>query len=1016
MAVDIEVLGRPAVRAAGERVELKGRQTALLAALVVAAPRPVAADTLLAAIWGERLPRDPANALQQRVSELRRTLDPDRTGEVLVTVPGGYALRMDDTRIDARRAARLAAEGHDLLVAGDLEAARGRLDEALRLWRGPAFDGIADEPWLVPEVQRLRELHLAAVEDRLEAALGLGGGAELIPELTELTAAEPLRERPAGQLMRVLYRAGRQADALTAYERIRHLLADELGVDPGPELQRIHLQVLEQADELEVATLSVPRPRRTVSNLPAPTRTVIGRDAATARTGQLLAAARLVTLTGPGGAGKTTVALEAARRHPTPADGTWLVELASLTDGAGLPDAVAHAVGVGGGGPSGPGVGVDTLADALAERSVLLVLDNCEHLVADVAVLVAALLARAPGLRVLATSREALGVDGELVWSLPSLGVPAPDAHDVDEVAAAPAVALLVDRIRAHDPAFHLDVDGAAAAAGLVRRLDGLPLAIELAAARARVLSLPELAAALQDRFDLLASGSRSAPSRQRTLRGAIDWSWELLDDQLQAAWAAVSVPVDGADRELASALLDAAGVAGEPLDVLGELADRSIVSVDTTVTPARHRMLESLRAYGHDRLHALGLEEPVRTRHARVVQETLAACHDDTDPEVFGIDLDGLAAWLDEARAALRWAADAGERGRVQQLAGSLGWLWLLRGLAAEGLRWLELGLGAVDGAPPAHLDVAAVDPAALLWTSALHATAGSPHGRTWATASLAAELGAGERVLAELFAAVHRAQTGDVATALAELERAVDRAGEVGGWVLGFAHLVTAQVGRFSGRMEDVRAHAEAGLEELSDSGADWARVQAIDLLIDALDPATEPERARRLATEGLGLCRRRGFPELEGRMLLQLGAATHALGEHALAASYLAEAVELTRQAGRSPSLGFALLVTGRCARERGDLDLAVAQLDEARDLLAGTALGYGAARVALELGRTRLARGEEVAAAACAAEAVRLTASVGDPAWIEQAEGLAAAVEAARGGGPGTEGVARGYVGG
>jgi predicted ATPase/DNA-binding SARP family transcriptional activator len=1012
--VDIEVLGRPAVRVAGERVELKGRQPALFAALVVAAPRPVAAATLLEVIWGERRPRDPANALQQRISELRRTLDPDQTGEVLVTVPGGYALRIDDTRIDARRSAGLAAEGHDLLVAGDLEAARERLDEALTLWRGPAFDGVADEPWLVPEVQRLRELHLTAAEDRLEASLGLGGGAELVPELTDLATAEPLRERPAGQLMRALYRAGRQADALAAYERIRQLLADELGVDPGPQLQRIHLQVLEQADELEVATLSAPRPRQAASNLPAPTRTVIGRDAAIARTGQLLAAARLVTLTGPGGAGKTTVALEAARRHPTPPDGTWLVEFASLTDGAGVPDAVAHAVGVGGGGPGGRGLSVETLADALVERSVLLVLDNCEHLVAAVAELVGTLLARAPGLRVLATSREPLGVEGELLWSLPSLGVPALGAQGIDEVAAAPAVALLVDRIRAHEPTFHLDVDGAAAAATIVRRLDGIPLAIELAAARARVLSLPELATALEDRFDVLASGPRSAPSRQRTLRGAIGWSWDLLDEHLRVAWAVLSVPVDGADRELASALLEAADVAGEPLDVLGELADRSIVSIDTTVTPARYRMLESLRAYGHDRLQALGLEGPVRTRHAEVVREALAACHDDTDPTVFGVDLDGLAAWLDEARAALRWAADADERGRVQQLAGSLGWLWLLRGLAAEGLRWLERGLSALDGAPPADLDVAAVDPAALLWTSALHATAGSPHGSTWATASLGAQLGPSERVLAELFAAVHRAQTGDVAAALADLERAVGRAGRVSGWVLGFAHLVTAQVGRLSGRMDDVRAHAEAGLEELSDAGADWARVQAIDLLVDALDPAVEPERARRLATEGLALCRRRGLPELEGRMLLQLGAATHAAGDPALAASYLEEAVESTRRAGRSPSLGFALLVAGTHARERGELDLAVVQLSEARALLTGTALAYGAARVALEFGRTRLARGEEVAAAACAAEAARLTAAVGDPGLIEQAEALVASVDTVRGHAPGAEGAAREHV--
>jgi predicted ATPase/DNA-binding SARP family transcriptional activator len=992
--VDVELLGRPGVRTSGERVELKGRQPALLGALAIAAPHPVAADTLADVIWGDDLPADPANALQQRISTLRRTLDPERAGQTLVTAPGGYALRVDDERIDGRRFARLAAEGRGLVAAGDHAAARERLVEALGLWYGPAFDGVADEPWAVAEAQRLRELRLVAIEDRIDADLALGGGSELVAELTELVAVEPLRERLCGQLMRALYRAGRQGDALARYDQTRRLLADELGVDPSPQLQRIHLQVLEQADDLELTVLSVPRRMQRANNLPAPTRPVIGREAVIERVGQLLAAGRLVTLTGPGGAGKTTVAIEAARRQPPPGDGVWLVELAALSDGEAIPDAVAAAVGVGTGGLGGPTIDRDVLVEALADRSLLLVLDNCEHVVADVAQLVDGLLRGAPDVHVLATSREPLAVDGELVWSLPALAVPEPGVETVDGVLAAPAVELLVERIRAHDPTFELDTTGAAAASAIARRLDGIPLAIELAAARSRVLALPELAAALDDRFAVLSSTRRDTPSRQRTLRGAIDWSWELLGSDGRAAWAALAVPVGGADRAMAAALLDAAGVASAPLDVLQELVDRSLLSLDTSTAPARYRMLESLRAYGQERLRQLDLDTPVRTQHAKLVSDAIERCHDHSDPAAFGVDLDGLSSWLDEARAALHWASRAGQHALMQQIAGRLGWLWLLRGLATEGLRWLDEALGAVDGAPPERLDPDDVDADALLWASGLRATGADPHASAWGAKSMATRSDPSLQVLAQVFASVHRAHAGDVDTALRDLSATVDHAGTIGGWPLGFAHVITAQMGRIAGRIDAVREHAETALELLTDAGIDWAQAQAIDIVVDAIDPTADPARARRLATAGLELCRRRGFPELEGRMLLQLGVATHASGDIALARSYLDEAVELTARAGKGPSLGFALLVAGAHARERGELEAAREQLGRARDLLARTAMPYGSARAALELGRTLAALGDTEQAGAQASEAVRLARDVGDPDLLAQAEQFAA----------------------
>jgi predicted ATPase/DNA-binding SARP family transcriptional activator len=989
--VDIELLGRLGVRISGERVELKGRQPALLAALAIAAPRPVAADTLADAIWGDDLPADPANALQQRISALRQTLGPEQT---LVTVPGGYALQVDDERIDGRRFARLATEGRELLAAGDHAAARERLVQALRLWYGPALAGVFDEPWAVVEAHRLRELRLAAIEDRIDADLALGSGRELVGELTALVAQEPLRERLCGQLMRALYRAGRQGEALARYEQTRRLLADELGADPGPALQRIHLQILDQADDLELTTLSTPRRARPATNLPARTRPVIGREAVIERVGQLMAAGRLVTLTGPGGAGKTTVAIEAARRQPPPADGVWLVELAGLSDGRAVPNAVAAAVGIGTDGIGGPTIDLDVLVEALADRALLLVLDNCEHLVADVARLVQGLLGRAADVRVLATSREPLAVDGELVWSLPTLRVPEPDATAVEDVLAAPAVELLIERIRAHDPTFMLDATGATAASAIARRLDGIPLAIELAAARTRVLALPELAAALDDRFAVLSSTRRDAPSRQRTLRGAIDWSWDLMEADGRTAWAALAVPVGAADRTMAASLLDAAGLRSAPLDVLEELVDRSLLSLDASATPPRYRMLESLRAYGHERLRELGLDAHVRHRHAVVVADALDRCHDDADPASFGVDLDGLSAWLDEARAALYWATRSGHRELMQRIAGRLGWLWLLRGLATEGLRWLDEALGAVDGAPPEGLDPNGVDVDALLWASGLRATGADPHASAWAARSVAAPSDPARQVLAAVFAAVHRAHAGDVDTALRDLTGALEHARVIGGWPLGLAHVITAQMGRIAGRIDEVREHAQTALTLLTDAGVDWAQAQAIDIMVDAIDPAAEPARARRLATEGLELCRRRGFPELEGRMLLQLGAATHASGDTALARSYLEEAVELTAQAGTGPGLGFALLVAGAHARERGELEASREQLDRARELLAGTAMLYGSARAALELGRTLVALGDIERAAALTSEAVRLARDVADHDLLAQAELLAA----------------------
>jgi tetratricopeptide (TPR) repeat protein len=332
-----------------------------------------------------------------------------------------------------------------------------------------------------------------------------------------------------------------------------------------------------------------------------------------------------------------------------------------------------------------------------------------------------------------------------------------------------------------------------------------------------------------------------------------------------------------------------------------------------------------------------------------------------------------------------------------VQQLAGRLGWLWLLRGLAAEGERWLDEGLGAVDGAPPDGLDVADADQDALLWASGLRVTGLSPHGLRWAGLAVDAAAAPDREVLAKLFAAVHRAHRGDVEAALTDLDAAVEHAADIGGWLLGFAHLITAQIGRLTGRADDVRHHAESALELLDDEAVDWARAQAIDVVIDVIGPDTGPAQARRLATEGLALCRRRDFPELEGRMLLQLGVATHAAGDPELARSYLDEAVALTAEVAPGPGLGFALLVAGAHARERGELDGSRQHLVRARELLGGTGAAYGSARAALELGRTLLALGAVDQATPIIDEGFDLARQVGDPEVLAGFDALLAARE-------------------
>jgi predicted ATPase/DNA-binding SARP family transcriptional activator len=627
----------------GEPIVLGGpRVRALLTLLALHAGRIVGAEQLVDGMYGTRPPEGVANALQSQVSRLRRALGRD----VVEFHPAGYRLVADPQDVDARRFERLAQAGRQSLAGGDPGQAATLLREALELWRGAP---LTDAPHAEAAATALAELRLTATEDRVQADLDLGGHRELVAELTQLAAAHPLRERLRAQLMRALYGSGRQAEALTVYEEARKLLDEELGVEPGAELAAAHLAVLRADPALGSAAPSAPAAQRSRQGLRAQLTSFVGRADELTQLGDRLRASRLVTLIGPGGAGKTRLAAEAAEQAP---GDVCFVPLAPVTDGADVARAVLAALDIrdatlhhSGRPVVDPGT---RLLTALADRSLLLVLDNCEHLVAATAELTDLLLASCPGLRVLVTGREALGITGESILPVSPLRLPPPDAGDPLDY---PAVRLFADRAASVRHGFAVDAGNAAQVVRICRALDGLPLGIELAAARLRTLSVSDIAARLDDRFRLLTRGSRTALPRHQTLRAVVAWSWDLLDESEQRLARRLSVFVGGARPEAAER------VCGLPEEVLFSLAEKSLVEY----VDGRYRMLETIKAYCAERLAESGEVAELRDAHAdyyldlvvmadarlRTAEqlEWLARLDEESD------DLNAAARWATESR-----------------------------------------------------------------------------------------------------------------------------------------------------------------------------------------------------------------------------------------------------------------------------------------------------------------------------------------------------------------------------
>jgi predicted ATPase/DNA-binding SARP family transcriptional activator len=693
------------------------RLRAVLARLALDPDRVVTVDALVDAVWGDDPPAGSVNALQSLVSRLRRALP---AGTVL-SVPAGYRLAVDPESVDACRFERLAAAGRRALADDDPARAADELREALALWRGPALADIGEAPFRAAVAVRLENTRLAALEDRIDADLTLGRHADVIPELEALTAANPLRERPFALLMLALNGASQQAEALATYDRIRRRLADELGMDPGPVL------VAAQASVLNGQPAGPSRPSSNGRQLPAPRSNLrpqltsfVGRADELDRIAALLRDERLVTLVGPGGAGKTRLAEESGSRLTgTHSGGVWMIPLAPVGDGGELDQALLTSLGR----LSftqlersrtlelGPPDLHEKVVKALSSGPTLLVLDNCEHLIESIAELAHELLLDCPQLRILATSREPLGVPGERLHPVPSLEVPPANVTSPADALHFSAVQLLVDRAVAVRPEFKLDEQNVRAVVDICHRLDGMPLALELAAARFRSLGPEQVAARLGDRFRLLTGGSRTVLPRHQTLRAVVAWSWELLKPAEQALWRRLSVFPAGVSLDAAEQVCaDVELGPEEMLDTLASLVDKSLVELAGDDANPRYRMLETMRAYGAERLTEAGETERLRDTQMAYYLELVETNEPKLRTSEQGAWIAQLTIDYENIIAALRWAIDTQRADPAIRIIGGLTWYLSLRGAHREALRWASAALAMPgESSPVAHAIVRA-------------------------------------------------------------------------------------------------------------------------------------------------------------------------------------------------------------------------------------------------------------------------------------------------------------------
>jgi len=852
------------VRAGDTLADVGGaKRQALLAMLALRHGRVVAVDMLIDGLWGADLPSAPRNALHHHVARLRAALGE----ESIVGSADGYALK--DALVDALRFEALLAETRAALRDGDVAAAADAVAAALRLWRGPALQGLTETPWFGAEARRLETLHVDALEEQFEVALALGEHRELAPALHSALADNPFRERLWGQLMLALYRSGRQADALETFQEARRALADELGLEPGPDLRRLQEAILAH----DPAIAAVPVARRRSGNLPAPTTTFVGRETERAQVAALVREQRLVTLTGPPGVGKSRLAVETARTLADElADGIWFVDFSRAGSPADAVRLLASALDVRGADP------LMRVTSRLQDARCLLVLDACEHVLEEAARIVSTMLAGCAAVRILATSREALHVVGEVRVPVAPLG--------------AEAVDLFLERARTARPGFGADDEAVALATEIARHVDGLPLAIELAAARMNVLGLGELVAILERREALLRESPVSDPSRT-ALQELVEWSFDLLHGDEKTLVEQLSVHRGGASLASLVAVAATRGLNEATVAYLvAALVDKSIVFASFADGPARYDMLDTVREYVVGRLAEDGRLVAARAAHA----EYYAGLAEEARGGLRGPEWlrweQRLQAENENFWAALAYAREAVDAGVAARL-GTLGLYFLFADRVSEGRRFLDLALSVVGDEAPVEMKVELDAVLCYLATEELDFAAALAAGERAlglaSTVDAPRELG-----LAQLALVLALAQSGQAGRAhelardaLATLESAGDD------WGAAAACIIRATSAAAAGDVATVTAMA-AAVRRHSDA-IDYDAFRVSGLLLEAWVAEQRGEAAAAVAAYRSAL-------EISGR----IGFGDHAafalagLGSIALAGGDLREAENLQRQA--------------------------------------------------------------------------------------------------------------------
>lgn len=923
-----QMLGQLAIWDGRDKLAIPGgKQRALLAFLLVNHGQPVSADRIIDELWGERAPSKARNALQAKVSSLRGALAPgapDRGRALVRADEGGYWLDVPGDAIDAARFEHLVSEARRAVDRDQAARAYGLLDEALALWQGEPLSEFGDYPFAVAAGQHLTGRYLTAVEMHATAWLSVGGDPGLPDQLLDTLAEHPLRESLRALTMRALARQGRQAEAIEVFGDGRALLADELGVDPGAELRAAHADVLAQRP----AAAGAPGPRAVVQ-LPAESTSFVGRRDEAQRLREMLARERLVTITGPGGMGKTRLVVHTLATMTAPVDGIWFTDLRDVAENGSsadrlteIADVVLRTVRDRDGASLGSDERLITdrhrdplarMCDGIGHRDAVLVLDNSEHICGDVAAVARKLLVSCPGLKLVATTRVLLGLAEESVLRLEPLAVPRLSANR-DECLASEAVALFCARA-GWDPEGLTEANLARVTA-IVRRTEGIPLAMEVAAGLLRSMTLADVAEHLRADRELLQRGNDG------TLNDTIDRSWNLLGGQETELLMRVSTIEGRWGLDAAYALAGPVAPDGQVAATVARLVDRSLISYDPATPLAPYRLLEAIRDYASRKLAGHPHRREIALAHA----DYFLRLAERTDPLLRGAGQPGAFALFGAAHAdvvtAVRTFLDEGRPEQALRAGTSLGWYWWLSGRRREGRTVLS---GVLAWVAPSG----AATPLALTaraWAGALGFTGGDAEEAIEECIRALDELPPEQwdtgLFLVAILVADRLYQRGDPVRGRGfreQIEAVAERVDDE--WYTAAARFTAGVEAMLHGQLPEGRHYAEASLAGFQASEDRWGQTQSLDLIAGLDEMAGDYQAARRARERVIDLAETLGLRDVHAYQLVRVGNLCALEGDLAVAERLLRHARDLAKQLGISSTVAYADNGLGLVLRRAG-----------------------------------------------------------------------------------------------